>query len=149
VPAALPIVAACVFAAMAWRRWRPPVIVSRPAGRVLVPRRDAEAMPSVRKVWRRIASQARGFPLGVALGFLPCGFLYAALLTAAASGDPWTAAAGMAAFGAGTVPALVAIGIAGHAAGRRWRGVIASVAPFILVANAALLALLAIRGLLA
>ena len=29
-----------------------------------------------------------GYPLGVVLGFLPCGFLYAALATSASSGDP-------------------------------------------------------------
>jgi len=172
VPTALLALAAGVFVAMAWRRWRRPsgrsIILSRhaasgPASVASAPGlRGASPAPSAawldrlfRSLAERLgagrlgAGRVRGLPLGLALGFLPCGFLYAALLTAAASRDPWTAAAGMAAFGAGTVPALVAVGIAGHAAGQRWRSAIASVAPFILVANAALLALLAVRGLLA
>ncbi len=41
---------------------------------------------------RAIARLARrtsgGYPLGIVLGFLPCGFLYAALATSAASGNP-------------------------------------------------------------
>lgn len=48
----------------------------------------------------------RGYALGVALGFLPCGFLYASLMAAAAQGQPLTAAIGMVIFGLGTVPAL-------------------------------------------
>jgi hypothetical protein len=55
----------------------------------------------------------------------------------------------MAAFGVGTMPALIAVGIAGHAAGRKWQAAIASIAPFVLVVNAALLVLLAVKGLLA
>lgn len=90
-----------------------------------------------------------GIRLGLLLGFLPCGFLYAALAAAASSQDGLTGALGMAAFGAGTVPALLVVGLVGHAAGRRWQAAIASVAPFLLVVNAALLTLLAIRGLLA
>ena len=45
-----------------------------------------------------------GYPLGVVLGFLPCGFLYAALATTAASGSPLLGALGMLAFGLGTAP---------------------------------------------
>ena len=91
----------------------------------------------------------RGVSLGVLLGFLPCGFLYGGLAAAAASHDPLMGALGMAAFGAGTMPALIAVGIAGHAAGRKWQAAIASVAPFVLVVNAALLVLLAVKGLMA
>jgi hypothetical protein len=53
-----------------------------------------------------------GYLLGVALGFLPCGFLYAALAAAAATADPLQGALAMLAFGLGTVPALVLVGIA-------------------------------------
>ena len=99
---------------------------------------------------RAVAGLARrtsgGYPLGVALGFLPCGFLYAALATAAASGNPLFGSLGMLAFGLGTMPALVAVGIAGHAAGRRWQRGVATAAPAAMLLNAALLAVLALRG---
>lgn len=92
---------------------------------------------------------AGGYLLGVALGFLPCGFLYGALAAAAASGSWWAGALGMAAFGLGTVPALIAVGLAGHAAGRRWQRGVAVLSPAVMLLNAALLAALALRGLLA
>ncbi len=96
----------------------------------------------------RLAKRAGGgYPLGIALGFLPCGFLYAALATTAASGSPLLGGLGMLAFGLGTMPALVAVGIAGQAAGRRWRRGIATAAPAVMLLNAALLTVLALRGL--
>jgi hypothetical protein len=59
----------------------------------------------------------------------------------------------MLAFGLGTVPSLVAVGLAGHLAGRAWRGrrpgraatLLAAnlLAPAVMLANAALLLLLA------
>ena len=52
----------------------------------------------------------------------------------------------MLAFGLGTVPALVAVGIAGQAAGRRWQRGVAAAAPAVMLLNAALLAALALRG---
>jgi sulfite exporter TauE/SafE len=49
--------------------------------------------------------------LGALNGLLPCGLVYSALLVAAASGSPWRAGAAMAAFGAGTLPALLLLGM--------------------------------------
>jgi uncharacterized protein len=49
--------------------------------------------------------------LGLAMGFLPCGLIYAALLRALATGSAFWGAATMAAFGAGTAGALLAVGI--------------------------------------
>ncbi|HXA21412.1 MAG TPA: sulfite exporter TauE/SafE family protein [Acetobacteraceae bacterium] len=88
-----------------------------------------------------------GLLLGLALGFLPCGFLYAALTAASASGGPATGALAMVAFGLGTVPSLVAVGIAGQAAGRRWQRGAAAVAPAVMLLNAVLLTVLALRGI--
>ena len=101
---------------------------------------------------RAIARLARragggGYLLGIALGFLPCGFLYAALATAAAGFSPLLGALGMLVFGLGTVPALVAVGIAGQAAGQRWQRGVAAASPAVMLLNAALLTVLALRGL--
>lgn len=60
------------------------------------------------------------YALGVILGFLPCGLLAAALTAAASTANPVAAAMGMAAFGAGTVPALVLVGSGGRFAVARW-----------------------------
>ncbi len=67
----------------------------------------------VRPVARLISSPGVGkrFLLGLALGFLPCGLIYAALLRALATGSALWGAATMAAFGAGTAGALLAVGI--------------------------------------
>lgn len=83
------------------------------------------------------------YVLGLALGFLPCGFLYGALAAAAASGRPLLGAAAMLAFGLGTVPSLVVVGIAGQAAGRRWNRGITLAAPVLMGLNAMLLLVLA------
>ncbi|MGA9642567.1 MAG: sulfite exporter TauE/SafE family protein [Terriglobales bacterium] len=56
-------------------------------------------------------SVGKRFLLGLALGLLPCGLIYAALLRALATGSPLWGAATMAAFGAGTAGALLAVGI--------------------------------------
>jgi len=101
--------------------------------------------------WSRLVVRAArwggdGYLLGVALGFLPCGFLYAALATAAAGGSAGFGAAAMLAFGLGTAPALMVVGIAGHAAGGRWRRGVGLVSPAVMLLNAALLAVLAARS---
>jgi sulfite exporter TauE/SafE len=88
-----------------------------------------------------------GYLLGLALGFLPCGFLYAALAAAAASSSPALGGLGMLAFGLGTAPALIAVGIAGQAAGRRWQRGMAVAAPAVMLLNAALLGTLAVQRL--
>lgn len=48
----------------------------------------------------------RGYLLGVILGFIPCGLLYAAFLIAGAITQPFLAAAGMFLFGISTFPSL-------------------------------------------
>ena len=87
----------------------------------------------------------RGFGLGVALGFLPCGLLYGALAAAAASGDPLAGGLGMLAFVLGTVPVLVAVGWAGHVASNRFRATALRVTPALMLVNAAVLSYLAWR----
>lgn len=84
-----------------------------------------------------------GYALGLALGLLPCGFLYAALIAAAATARPDLGAVAMLAFGLGTVPGLMVVGVVGYATGRRWHRATALAAPSILALNAALLLILA------
>lgn len=87
----------------------------------------------------------RGYGLGVALGFLPCGLLYAALSAAAASGGAFAGGAAMAAFALGTIPALFAVGFASRVAGQQWRGLATRALPVILLINAATLSYMAVR----
>lgn len=83
------------------------------SGRVFSPL-EAIGVP----LWRRLqpqaarllAAPARAYAAGLAWGFLPCAMVYAALLGATASGEPLRGAAAMAAFGAGTLPFLLAAG---------------------------------------
>lgn len=58
--------------------------------------------------------KARGrFMLGMVLGLLPCGMVMAALMAASTAPDVRTAVFAIMAFGAGTMPSLVAVAIAG------------------------------------
>jgi hypothetical protein len=52
-------------------------------------------------------------------------------------------AASMLAFGLGTAPILMMIGVAGHAAGRRWNQAVTQAGPVLMVLNAILLLMLA------
>ncbi|MFQ3621996.1 MAG: sulfite exporter TauE/SafE family protein [Acetobacteraceae bacterium] len=88
----------------------------------------------------------RRFALGVVLGFLPCGLLYGALAAAAASGSALGGALGMAAFAAGTVPALLGVGLAGAFFGRRFLPAARVLAAPLLLVNAAILGALALRA---
>jgi hypothetical protein len=58
---------------------------------------------------------------GIAWGWLPCGLVYAALAAAVFAGGPAQGAAAMAAFGLGTLPWLLATGVAA-ARLRAWAG---------------------------
>jgi len=53
----------------------------------------------------------RAFGLGLVWGWLPCGMVYAVLLTAAATGDALHGALVMAVFGAGTLPNVLAFSL--------------------------------------
>jgi len=87
----------------------------------------------------------KGWLLGVLLGFLPCGLLYAALAAAAATGDALAGALAMLAFTAGTMPALLVVGLAGQAVATRWRQPMLRWSPLLLVANAGMLGAIALQ----
>lgn len=85
----------------------------------------------------------RGYVLGVALGFIPCGLVYGALAAAAASGEWLTGVFGMAVFWLGTVPALLGLGLAGGALLGRWPDIARQAAPVLLIVNSCFLLFLA------
>jgi len=85
------------------------------------------------------------FALGLALGFLPCGLVYAALAAALTSPTPLWGAATMLVFGLGTAPILAIIGIAGRH--RPVAKALATLAPLALTLNAIFLTVLAIGSL--
>ena len=106
-------------------------------------------VPGVHPTWprligrltRRISRERAmgGYLLGLALGFLPCSFLYGAIFAAAASGNWMRGAAGMLCFGLGTVPMLVVVGVIGHTVRRRWHRGAAVMTPVLMMWNAAML----------
>lgn len=70
---------------------------------------------------QHLPGSAAGLPLGLAMGLLPCGFLYAVAITAAQSASPWKGALTLLCFGLGTAPGLVLFGGGAHWLGRRMR----------------------------
>jgi len=82
-------------------------------------------------LWRRLQpcsrwflpadTPARALGLGMIWGWLPCGMVYAVLLTALASGNALHGALVMLAFGIGTLPNLLALGLAASRM-RQWLG---------------------------
>ena len=87
----------------------------------------------------------RGYGLGLMLGFIPCGLLYGAVAASASLGGFAGGVMSMAAFGLGTVPMLLAVGIASHLAMKRWREVSGRILPFLMLVNAMALAFMAWR----
>jgi sulfite exporter TauE/SafE len=64
------------------------------------------------------------YPLGLALGLLPCGLSWTAFLGAAATGGPVPGLLAALAFGLGTVPGLLGAGLIAAAFGQRARGLL-------------------------
>jgi uncharacterized protein len=88
-----------------------------------------------RAVGQRLRAPRGKFAVGLLLGFLPCGLIYAALLKAMDSATAWAGAATMLSFGLGTAVALLTLGFAAGFAGP-W---INRVAPFTVMLAGALL----------
>jgi uncharacterized protein len=91
----------------------------------------------------------RGLGLGMVLGFLPCGLLYAAIGAAAATSDPLAAAMSMAAFTLGTFPILWLVGYLGGWAQRKWNRFARPILPAIALLNAVVLGGMAWRWIAA
>ena len=78
-------------------------------------RRSSEGRNSL---WNRLlppllqsSSLPSGMALGLAAGFLPCGLSWAMVAAAAATADPLKGFLTMTAFGLGTIPALLSVGV--------------------------------------
>lgn len=82
----------------------------------------------------RFPPALRALPVGLLLGFLPCGFLYAMLIAAAQSTDPGRGALTMLAFGLGTAPALFLFGCSTGWLSGKVRGRLQRVAGLVVVA---------------
>ncbi len=93
------------------------------------PRPPVFLMNAIMKLRRKASADAQvgestlGTPIlfGLMTGLLPCGPLMAAQVSAAASGSAITGALGMAAFGLGTAPLMIAFGTAGSLIPRVWK----------------------------
>ncbi len=79
------------------------------------------SMTRATHILRRLPPAASALPLGLLFGFLPCGFLYAMILTAAQSAEVLKGGGIMFAFGMGTLPALFFVGSAVHLIGHTKR----------------------------
>lgn len=81
--------------------------------------RNLSIMPAIAARWLAAAHRAiaslpewpRAGAIGLLTSLLPCGWLYAFVITAAGTASPWLGAACMAAFWLGTVPVLASLGI--------------------------------------
>ncbi len=84
------------------------------------------------RLWRKLQpltrrylparSPLQAFPLGLLWGWLPCGLVYSALATALSSGSAAQGAGLMLAFGAGTLPAIIASALGIRALARLNKG---------------------------
>lgn len=59
-----------------------------------------------------VQSVPQAFALGMVWGWLPCGLVYSVLVAAIATASPWRGGLFMLAFGLGTLPTLLAMGMA-------------------------------------
>ncbi|WP_026135569.1 sulfite exporter TauE/SafE family protein [Nafulsella turpanensis] len=92
----------------------------------------------------RRRSYASVYTIGLLNGLLPCGLIYLAAAAAVTSETPLEGALYMAAFGAGTLPAMLVVVFAGNFLNLHWRNAIRRILP---VAGVLTGLLLIVRGL--
>ncbi len=81
----------------------------------------------------------RGYALGVSLGFLPCGLVYAAIMIVASTGNVVLALVGMVLFSLGTIPGLLLVGLGASFAPNFRQGVLKHLVPMLLIINSIIL----------
>lgn len=86
----------------------------------------------------RNGGQKELFLMGTLNGLLPCGLVYVAIVGAVSTGTVWSSAAYMAAFGAGTIPLMLATALAGQFINLQWRARLRKLLPVFLVGFALL-----------
>jgi hypothetical protein len=91
---------------------------------------------------------ARGYLLGVMLGFIPCGLIYGALVLAAATGAAINGGVVMAVFGIGTIPMLFVTGFVGQYAAQKFRALMVPVGRGLMVVNGLILFALAAEAVM-
>jgi len=93
--------------------------------------------------FRRQQGGFQQYMMGVLLGFLPCGMLYAALMASASTGNPALAGFAMLAFSVGTMPALVLVAFGHQYVFGRWPSALRLTSRFAMGFNAVILAVMA------
>lgn len=124
------------------------IVLPGQLSRKVLPIRFALAIQTrLQTLWASL-SKRRGltglFAIGLTNGLLPCGFLYLALAGAVSAGSVSKAVLFMGSFGAGTVPALLAVSLSGGIIGASVRNKLTRAFP---IAGIALAVLLILRGL--
>lgn len=114
-------------------------------------RLDPARIPGFRRAFSAASganNQAVFFPLGVLLGFLPCGLSYGAFAQALATASAATGALMVSAFAAGTVPGLLLLGTGVAAVFRRYRRASDTIAGIMMLMMAAALLRRALQAVL-
>lgn len=87
----------------------------------LLPSLATQGGPLFGRVAKMIRKRAPGnaFVTGLALGFLPCGLVYSALIAATGRGSAAQGAVGLVLFGLGTIPGMLGLSLADELFARR------------------------------
>lgn len=123
----------------AWRKLR--VLLNRAGS---LPRRLAGNITGRIRTLFGSGSLGSLFLIGLLNGLLPCGFVYMALATAATSGGVEPSLLFMAAFGMGTIPAMLGVSLAGNLVPATFRQKLQNFSPYFIALVGAILIL---RGL--
>lgn len=99
----------------------------------------------VQRLIGRLLKKTNSYPgflaLGMANGLLPCGMVYIALAATISFTEVYQSVGFMSAFGAGTLPAMMAISFAGQAIGMETRMLLRKAVPYLVMAVGILLIL--------
>lgn len=107
---------------------------------------------SVMSVLINPLSQNKGYLaryfLGIILGFLPCGLVFAALMITITIGNITLSALGMILFGLGTVPALFIVALLGNVIFKKWQKNFIKISRIIMVFNGLSLLFIALQKII-
>lgn len=135
-PAAVAICIAIIFSGVMLLGWVPGLKLDRFAGSCASGKLGAFS-------WLGALVNGRGpvprLLLGAVMGFLPCGLIYATLVTVANMPSPLWSALGMVAFGIGTLPSLTTAVMAGRLVPAAWRRHGSTIAALVIIAMGSLM----------